>query len=156
MVSQANKEHSILVRIVIERYEDRVKGQTSVDEIHRGVVAWADKLIKERPEGSLVNAATGFVMVASCGYDRYEEDERHMDDEARRAGSFVAPADFGDEDRYCVELKYLARFVVGGSSMEEACERLAGTMEDLFMDCHGDSLEEYATNSAWFFINENE
>ena len=143
MVAYKERKISVLVRFTIERYEDGPKGM--VEEVRKGVVKYAYSIVDNPPAESIATLAQYFDLVGVVASDRYEEDEEHLADEAGRDGT-GEEADLGEEDRYCVELTFIARFVVKAKDAKEASEKVFKMIEQRCEDTVDDSIEHYATN----------
>lgn len=143
MVSHKEQQIPVLVRFIIDRYEDGPKGK--LDEVRKVVLDYATEITTNPPEESIVTLAQYFDLVKVHAEDRYEEDEEHLADESGRDGS-GEETDFGYEDRYCVELTYIARFVVNARTEAEAHERVFAMINERCEDSIDESIEHYATN----------
>lgn len=128
MVSHKEQQIPVLVRFIIDRYEDGPKGK--LDEVRKVVLDYATEITTNPPEESIVTLAQYFDLVKVHAEDRYEEDG---DDE-------------GEEDRYCVELTYIARFVVNARTEAEAHERVFAMINERCEDSIDESIEHYSTN----------
>ena len=131
MVAHKEQQIPVFVRFIIERYEDGPKGKLA--EARKVVEEYAAEITKNPPEQSIGTLAQYFDLVKVYAYDRYEEDEDDGED-------------FGEEDRYCVELTYIARFTIKARSEDEAYERVFDMINERCEDCVDESIEHYATN----------
>lgn len=156
MVSSNKPRFPVFVAIYIERYVDRCADISSPQDAIKAVVPHADGLISNRPEDSLAYFADYFDIVQVDAYDRYEDDEKGLTEQGFPTGSPGFPSrmvgfgeDLGDEDRYCVELKIIARFDRDADSREEAVMSVMKFIDEkVWPDCQEGSIEEYATNFA--------
>lgn len=135
MVTQKHNKYPIVVRITIERYEDGKPGNKEMERVRSIVLDYANEIIKNPPEDSLVTLADYFDLCGSMVYDRYEEDEKGQGE------------DFGEEDRWCVEMHFVARFTIEGADCIKARTAFWERLNDeVIGDAIDESIEHYATN----------
>lgn len=146
MESKTPNKYAFIFRFVIERYEDRCPQMPDIDTARKAVVDWTGKLIqqaRQSKEQTVVSMSDYFDIVAVSAYDRYAEDEDDGED-------------YGDEDRWSVEMVCVARYTVESTEGEKkAMASLSEYLGELCEDVAGDTVEEFATNLSFTDIHNN-
>jgi hypothetical protein len=127
-------EYPIIVRVAVERYEDGKPGKAENDRVRNSVLAFVNWIVANAPEDSLVTHADYFDLCGSMVYDRFAEDED-------RSGE-----DCGEEDRWCVDMHFVARFTIKGEDCIKARAVFWEWFGEVTMDSQDDSIEHFATN----------
>jgi hypothetical protein len=133
-LKKKSQEYPIIVAFRIERYEDGKPGKEECERVRNAVLEYAKEIVANAPEDSLVTHADYFDLCGSMVYDRYSDDEdRHSEN-------------YGEEDRWCVDMHFVARFRIKGPDCIQARAKFWEWLNDLIADSIDDSIENYATN----------
>jgi len=124
--------HAVLVRFLIDRYEDTGRGFMNAGDALANARTYLDTLIAKpathRGQKSLAGIADRFDIIDQSIEDNGEE------------------CDGEDIGRWTCSFEVVARFVVDADDAQRAEKQVMRIVEDAIEDVIGDSVEEWACN----------
>lgn len=133
----ATTTHAILVRIIIDRYEDTGDGYMNAAEALASSRSYLDTLIAKRATCRTAKASTDRSLAAMA--DRFDVVDQSVEDNGEEC-------DGEDIGRWTCTFEIVARFVVAAGSFEQAEDMIMQEIEEKISDVIGDSVEEWACN----------
>lgn len=136
--SKPTTTHAVLVRFLIDRYEDTGRGYMNAADALANTRAYLDTLIanpaKDNGQQSLAGMADRFDVIDQSIEDNGEE------------------CDGEDIGRWTCSFEVVARFVVEADDAQRAERKVMRIVEDAIEDVIGDSVEEWACNWSTEFL----
>jgi hypothetical protein len=129
--------HAVLVRFLIDRYEDTGKGYMTATSALKNTREELDGLIAKRATCRTAKASTDKSLAALA--DRFDVIAQSIEDNGPEC-------DGEDIGRWTVSFEIIARFVVEAGSVGQAEGMVMQEIEDRIGDVIGDSVEEWACN----------
>lgn len=135
--------HAVLVRFLIDRYEDTGTGYMTAADALANTRSDLDGLIAKRATCRTAKASTDKSLAALA--DRFDVIAQSIEDNGEEC-------DGEDIGRWTVSFEIVARFVVEAGSVEQAESMVMHEIEERIGDVIADSVEEWACNWSTEFL----
>jgi len=130
--------HTVLVRFLIDRYEDTGRGYMNEADALANARAELDALIAKPATHKGHKSLAGLA-------DRFDVIDQSIEDNGEEC-------DGEDIGRWTCSFEVVARFVVDADDVKRAEKQVMRTIEDAIEDVIGDSVEEWASNWSTEFL----
>ena len=129
--------HAVLVRFLVDRYEDTGDGYATATQALASSRAYLETLIAKRATCRTARASTDKSLAALA--DRFDVIDQSVEDNGEEC-------DGEDIGRWTCTFEIVARFVVAAGSVKQAEGMVMHEIEERIGDVIGDSVEEWACN----------